>query len=414
MKTPTQPAGEPAGIIRKYYPNLGKHLPSPTWPALAAEWYSDLTRVGTEGLDWYVFSRNERASDKEEFRACVAMLLAEIEQHAHLSGYGYRGHYSPADLTAQLVAQLDSKGQAALRAVREWYTLAMLSPIEQFLYRARKIELWQNDRYQLATREGGHEEWGQEYAVLLLALQRAVPTAKKRLLRTAYTELKWLLPTLEAGRPLKWQRLYDEGNPFFSSSLTATYVYSEFVPLRPTQTTTDQITEFFFQYLHVHLFEKERHVWQALILLAGALGEAAPPTPETFREKQTVPVAGAQSFDNPTGLRKQSAALEKGKKVRFCNGFRPEDADSVAREIGLIDENSNIDAALTYKVGRLCGFYKQLKTAKKVNGSLEILRDYFAERYKMEPITSKPNPKAYIAVDTAEETETALKQLFLK
>ena len=103
MKTPTQPAGKPAGIIRKYYPNLGEHLPSPTWPALAAEWYSDLTRVGTEELDWYVFSRNERASDKEEFRACVAMLLAETEQHAHLPGYGYGGHYPPADLTAQLV-----------------------------------------------------------------------------------------------------------------------------------------------------------------------------------------------------------------------------------------------------------------------------------------------------------------------
>ena len=228
MKISTQPAGEPAGLIRKYYPSLGEHLLSPTLSDLAAEWYSDLSRIGKDGLGYYVTNRHERASNKAEFTDCVALLLAEAEQHAHLPGYGYRRHYPPDYLNPEREAEIEASGWATLRAVREWHTLAILSPVEQFLDRARKIELWQNDRYQLATRENGHEEWNEEYAVLLLALQRAVPTAKKRLLRAAYTELKRLLPTLEAGRPLKWQRLYDEGNLFFSSSLTATYAYSEF------------------------------------------------------------------------------------------------------------------------------------------------------------------------------------------
>ena len=41
-------------------------------------------------------------------------------------------------------------------------------------------------------------------------------------------------------------------------------------------------------------------MWQALILLAGALGEAAPLTPETFQEKQTVSVPAPQPLDTPT------------------------------------------------------------------------------------------------------------------
>lgn len=292
---PAISAGEPAGLIRKYYPSLGEYLPSPTVPDLVAEWYSDLSRLGKKSLKYCVTDFHERASNKTEFLSCLAILLGEAEQHAHLPGYGYRRHYLPEYLTPGREAEIEASGRAALRAVREWHTLATLSPIEQFLDRARKIELWQNERHQLVTREAGHEEWNEEYGVMLLALQRAVPTAKKKLLRAAHTELNRLLPTLEAGRPLKWQRLHDEGRPFFATSLTATYAYSEFVPLRPTQTTTSQISNFFFLRLYTHLFEKEWHVWQALILLAGALGEAAPPTPNTFQEKQAEQTAAAPS-----------------------------------------------------------------------------------------------------------------------
>ena len=103
------------------------------------------------------------------------------------------------------------------------------------------------------------------------------------------------------------------GHPFFSSALTATYTYSEFNPLRPTRDTTNQITEPFFQYLHVHLFEKEWHVWQALILLAGALGEAAPPTPETFQEKQVPAVTPVPPLDTPafTVIKSQAQVLSE-------------------------------------------------------------------------------------------------------
>ena len=131
-------------------------------------------------------------------------------------------------------------------------------------------------------------------------------------------------------------------------------------------------------------------------------------------EKQVLAATPVPPLDTPAVAGNGPAVPIVGKKTPFCNGFRPEDADLIAREIGLINESGNIDALLTYKVGRLCGFYKQLQTEKKVAGNLEKLRDYFAERYKMEPISSKPNPKSYIALDTATETHTALKRLFLK
>ncbi|QJX46624.1 hypothetical protein HMJ29_06600 [Hymenobacter taeanensis] len=332
----TQPAGEPVRLIRKYYSHLGKHLPSPTLPELAGEWYSDLSRIGKEGLEYYVTNLHERASNKAEFLACLAILLAEVEQHAHLPGYGYRQHYPLDYLTPERECEIEASGRAALQSVREWHTLASLSPIEQFLDRARKIELWQNERHQLATRKDGHEEWNEEYGVMLLALQRAVPTAKKKLLRAAYTELKRLLPTIKASRPLKWQRLYDDGQPFFSSSLTAAYAYSEFAPLRPTQNTTDQISEFFFQYLHIHLFEKEWHVWQALILLAGALGEPAPPTPETFQEKQIQPTAPA--LDTP--------ALTSNFAPHLLNYTLPE-LTALLTALGLVDTRKQATPAAT-------------------------------------------------------------------
>ena len=297
MITPPQPTGEPAGLIRKYYPSLGLHLPSPTLPELAGEWFSDLCRLGAESIDYYGSGRLERASNKAELLACLAMLLAEAEQYAHLPGYGYRQHYPPNYLTPEQESELEASGRTALLCVREWHTQASLSPIEQFLHRARKIELCHNERHQLATREARREEWNEEYGVMLLALQRAVPSVKKKLLRAAYTELKRLLPTIEASQPLEWQRLADEGRPFFPIILKNTYIYSEFAPLRPTQNTERQITESFFVNLYLHLFEKEWHVWQALILLAGALGEPAPVTPETFQEKQIEPSAPA--LDSP-------------------------------------------------------------------------------------------------------------------
>ena len=335
MKILPQPAGEPAGLIRKYYPKLGQHLPSPTLPELAGEWFSYLGWSGVESIDYYVADRYKQASNKPEFLTCLGALLTEAEQHAHLSGYGYPRDYPWDPLTPEREHEIEASGRAALRAVREWHTLASLSPIEQFLDRARRIELWQNERHQLATREDGHEEWQEEYGVMLLALQRAIPTAKKKLLRAAYTELGRLLPTLEAGRPLKWQRLNDEGRPFFSSALTDTYAFSEFAPLRPTQKTTNQIVELFFQYLHVHLFEKEWHVWQALILLAGTLGEAAPPTPKTFQEK-LIDQKPPQSLDNPAALTLRDKQKEDGTLWgHLCGGFKPEQLLSIVGSEGL-------------------------------------------------------------------------------
>ncbi|WP_046245550.1 hypothetical protein [Hymenobacter terrenus] len=371
-------ATQPAVLIGKYYPNLGQHLPSPTLPELAAEWYSDLSRLGKEGLDYYVTAPHERASNKEEFLTCLAMLLAEAEQHAHLPGYGYRRHYTPEFLTPQRESELEASGRAALRAVREWHTLASLTPIEQFLHRARKIELWENERYQLATREDGHEEWSEEYGVMLLALQRAVPTAKKKLLRAAYTELKRLLPTIEAGRPLKWQRLYDEGRPFFASTLTATYAYSEFTPLRPTQNTTSQIKELFFQYLHVHLFEKEWHVWQALILLAGALGEAAPPTPETFRERQTEPALATLALDvaPPDAATIWASLLCKNVKYTL------ENLDELLVSLALLTDAASRTPTPEFKGSAVLGAVKALRERRYLRTANNAkLARLLAERY---------------------------------
>jgi hypothetical protein len=101
-------------------------------------------------------------------------------------------------------------------------------------------------------------------------------------------------------------------------------------------------------------------------------------------------------------------------KIRFCNGFSPEDADRVALEIELIDDKGNYTGLRGVAPGRLCGFYKTLRDEQKVSGNLEILRDYFAERYLKRPVPSKPAPNTYIAQNTATETKTALNRLFLK
>ena len=99
-------------------------------------------------------------------------------------------------------------------------------------------------------------------------------------------------------------------------------------------------------------------------------------------------------------------------KIRFTNEFSAEDADLVALKIDLIDKNGDYIGLPGVAPGRLCGFYKTLRDEEKVSGNLEILRDYFAERYLKRPVPSKPAPETFIAQKTATETKTALNRLF--
>ena len=130
--------------INKYYPQLGKQLAVQDLPNLAAEWYSDLAVLGIERIDYYTATPYELAANKEEFLACLDTLLTESEKHSHLRGYGYRQHFAPSDLSPSKELQLEISGNAALRAIRNWYAEVSLPPVERFVHRACKIELWQN------------------------------------------------------------------------------------------------------------------------------------------------------------------------------------------------------------------------------------------------------------------------------
>ena len=98
-------------------------------------------------------------------------------------------------------------------------------------------------------------------------------------------------------------------------------------------------------------------------------------------------------------------------KVTFRSGFTVENADQLAADVGLIDEQGNYIGMPGVAAGRLYGFYWALRNKKKVNGSLELLRDYFALRYLKKPITSKPNGNSNVAEDMITDTENALKRL---
>lgn len=97
--------------------------------------------------------------------------------------------------------------------------------------------------------------------------------------------------------------------------------------------------------------------------------------------------------------------------VSFRLGFTAENADQLAVCVGLIDEQGNYVGMPGVAAGRLYGFYWALRNKKKVNGSLELLRDYFALRYLKKLIPSKPNGNSNVAQDMIADTESALKRL---
>ncbi len=103
---------------------------------------------------------------------------------------------------------------------------------------------------------------------------------------------------------------------------------------------------------------------------------------------------------------------EQSTKVKFRNRFTADDADKIAWEVKLTDIEGNYTGLPGKSAGRLCGFYWRLKQAGKVEGSLEALRDFFAERYLKRPITTTPNMNSNVARDMADDVENALKQLF--
>ena len=91
--------------------------------------------------------------------------------------------------------------------------------------------------------------------------------------------------------------------------------------------------------------------------------------------------------------------------VSFRLGFTAENADQLAVCVGLIDEQGNYVGMPGVAAGRLYGFYWALRNKKKVNGSLELLRDYFALRYLKKLIPSKPNGNSNVAQDMIADTD---------
>lgn len=274
-------------LVGKYYPQLGNHLPVRTLPQLAAEWYSDLAILGSGRIDQFTEIPYESATNKAEFLACLGILLTESEKYSHLRGYGYRQHFAPSDLTPSKEVQLEASGNAALRAVRNWHTEASLPPVERFVHRACKIELWQNEQYQLTTLGLDDEDWRGIYDKLFISLRRALYHTDEIILRTAYTELSLLLPTIHT----RWMPKLDEytseenvtNNSFSPSDLAYRLPYCEFVPLQPLSIVSTQRDVCFMAWLMTHINVKEWYVWQALILLAGRLRELEPPTPLSFQ-----------------------------------------------------------------------------------------------------------------------------------
>jgi len=120
-------------------------------------------------------------------------------------------------------------------------------------------------------------------------------------------------------------------------------------------------------------------------------------------EQEKVKVADAALFPSQ---------VEQSTKVKFRNRFTADDADEIAWEVKLTDIEGNYTGLQGKSAGRLCGFYWRLKQAGKVEGSLEALRDFFAERYLKRPITTTPNMNSNVARDMADDVENALKHLF--
>lgn len=280
-------------LIGKYYPKVGKHLLVKTLSQLAAEWYSDLAVLGSGRIDHYTTLPYEAASNKSEFLACLNILLTEAEKYSHLRGYGYRQHFAPSDLTPSREAQLEISGNTALRAVRNWHTEASLPPIERFVHRACKIELWQNEQHQLTTLGLDDEDWRGIYNKLFIDLRRALYHTDESILRTAYTELGLLLPTLHT----RWMARLDEStdeedtasNRFSPTDLADHLPYCEFVPLQPLSIVSTQRDVCLMAWLMTHINVKEWYVWQALKLLAGRLKEPKPETPDSFRPQPPKP-----------------------------------------------------------------------------------------------------------------------------
>ena len=97
--------------------------------------------------------------------------------------------------------------------------------------------------------------------------------------------------------------------------------------------------------------------------------------------------------------------------VKFRNGFDVDGADKIAEDVELIDNEGKYRGVWGKRASRLYGFYWQLKEEGKVEGSLEALRDFFAERYLKAPIPSKPSMTT-TASDMADDVKDAIKRLF--
>ena len=142
----------------------------------------------------------------------------------------------------------------------------------------------------------------------------------------------------------------------------------------------------------------------------------APATPVVQTISDTAVIqASLTDVEQPTGQANKNKVSSGFSPFEEALNFTEEMADQVAIEIELIDELGNYCADNGNggkKAGRLCGFYWQLKTSKKVTGNLEQLRDYFFSRYLGEVSKTSPDTSSKVARETSKATEKALNRLF--
>ncbi|RZK28921.1 MAG: hypothetical protein EOO61_21400 [Hymenobacter sp.] len=295
-----------------------------------------------------------------------------------------------------------------------------LSPVERFVQRARKIELWQNEQHQLTTLGLDYDDWRDVYAPLFLELQRAIYQTDDSLLRAAYTELNLLLPTLHT----RWLPRTDEytgeesslNNYFYASQFVDYWIYCEFVPLRPTSTTHSQRDPCLFAWLIGHINVKQLYVWKALELLAGKLGEPAPETPYDFLPRVPKPadliqvhLPTAEPIEPDISLlaHNQTLPVLSPAERILGVGFTLSDADQLGRAVGIIDEVGRYCLG-ERKLGAIVGFCFALKDASKLIGNVPELIAVLGARWEVIVKTRKNNDlsRRYTAL-----TNKALKRL---
>ena len=122
------------------------------------------------------------------------------------------------------------------------------------------------------------------------------------------------------------------------------------------------------------------------------------------------PIPSEQSSSSPTHRQTyQMAAVPSAFSPFVPNGaFTVEDADEIAKGIGLIDDEGRYLGKVPN--AKLCGFYSYLKYKSVLRGTLEELRDYFFERYLKSTSPTTPNAETLAGKLVAKDTEKAFKR----